>query len=270
MRQLVNKIRRYLKLYFHLVKFSLMTVFVYRINSLLMGFTPIIWMLSAVSLLYVIFGSTKQIAGWNFWELTFLLGVHELIYLLSWLTFVGNLLGFIRWVEQGKFDITLLRPVNHRFFVSFNSVDLSGCLGGVFNTVVLISLSLSKLNLKISSLQILIFIFSLVISYLIFYFLVFLLSSLCLYWVKAESFIDWLLESTDFDHYPAEIYSDWLRFFLFFFLPILFFSYVPTAILLGKLPSYYAIFGVIIVVWLYLISTVVWRLGLRHYQSASS
>lgn len=270
MRQLVNKFRRYLKLYYYLVKFSVMNVLIYRINSLIMGITPVVWMASSVSFLVVIFGDAKQIAGWGFWELTFLLGVHELIYLFSWLTFINNLMEFSRWIRLGKFDMTLLKPVNHRFFVSFNSIDLSGALGGIFNTTLLIGLSLIKLNLSFNFSRVLFFIFGLMISYAVFYLLVFLLSSLSLYWVKAETFLDWLMESTDFDRYPAEMYSDWFRFFLFTFLPILFLAYTPTAILLGKLPWYYDFFGLVIVVWLYFVSTVIWRKGLRHYESASS
>jgi len=270
MKRLANKFKRYLKLYFYLVKFSVMNVLIYRINSLIMGITPVVWMATSVSLFVVIFGGAKQIAGWGFWELTFLLGVHELIYLFSWLTFVNNLMGFTRLVQLGRFDHILLRPVNHRFFVSFNSIDLSGVLGGIFNTVCLIGLSLIKLNLSFSPSKFIFFTFGLIISYLVFYFLFFLLSSFCLYWTKTEIFADWFMEATDFDRYPAEMYSDWFRFFLFTFLPILFLAYTPAAIFLGKLPWYYAFFGLLIVVWLYIISTIIWRKGLRHYQSASS
>ena len=50
------------------------------------------------------------------------------------------------------------------------------------------------------------------------------------------------METLDFDRYPAEIYSDWFKFCLLTFLPILFLGYVPTGILLGKLSPYYLIF----------------------------
>jgi len=270
MKRLANKLIRYLGLYFYLVKFSLMNVLIYRINSLIMGITPIIWMLGAFSLLFIIFKDTREIAGWNFWQLTLLLGIHETIYSICWTVFLGNLFGFVRWVETGKFDMVLLKPVNPRFFVSFNSIDLSGTLGGVFNACFLVILALYKLNLEISVIKALIFFSCLLVSCLIFYLLFFLLSCLSLYWVKAESFLELLLQAVDFDHYPAEIYSDWFRFFLFFFLPILFFAYTPTAILLGKLPDNYFIFSLLVAVWLLIIAKIIWQNGLRRYQSASS
>lgn len=270
MRQLASKLKRYLRLYYFLVRSSLMSVLVYRINTLMMGLTPIVWMLTTVTFITVIFQKGSQIGNWKYWELMFLLGVHEFIYLASWLTFVGNLIGFTYFVRLGKFDITLLRPVNHRFFVSFNSLDLSGFLGGIFNTVFLVGLSLSKLNIQISFARIIAFLFSIVTSYLVFYLIIFSISSLSLFFVKSETFIDWFMELTDFDRYPAEIYSSWFRFFLFSFLPILFLAYVPTSIFLGKLPWYFAGIGFVIVVCLYLVSTVIWKIGLKKYQSASS
>lgn len=270
MKQLVNKFKRYLRLYYYLIKSSIMSVLVYRINTLMMGTTPIVWMLTTVAFITVIFQKGSQIGNWKYWELMFLLGVHEFIYLMSWLTFVGNLIGFTHFVRLGKFDITLLRPVNHRFFVSFNSLDLSGAFGGIFNTVFLVGLSLSKLDFQISIVRVIAFLFSLIISYLVFYLIIFSITSLSLFFVKSETFVDWFMELTDFDRYPAEIYSNWFKYFLFSFLPILFLAYVPTAIFLGRLPLYFVGIGLVVVACLYIISSILWRAGLKNYQSASS
>ncbi len=67
-----------------------------------------------------------------------------------------------------------------------------------------------------------------------------------------------------------EIYGNFLRNFLFFVIPIMFFAYVPAGILLGKLPWYFVVFGAVINIWLYVISVFLWRRGLKNYQSASS
>lgn len=269
MKQLVNKLGRYLRLYFYLTRFSLESVLIYRINSLLIGLAPIIWMATAVIFLSAIFRESKEIAGWGFWELILLTGVQEIIYLASWVTFLGNLISFTYSINKGTFDITLLRPVSHRFLVSFGSVDITSVLS-IVNSIVLISLSLINLKLGFSVGQVLVFLFGLIIAYLVIYLLSFILASLSLFWIKGETYIRWLMESLDFDRYPAEIYSDWFKIFLLTFLPILFIGWVPTAILLGKLPNYYLIFGILVVLWLFLISTLVWESGLRYYQSASS
>ncbi|HUW24415.1 MAG TPA: ABC-2 family transporter protein [Patescibacteria group bacterium] len=246
-----------------------MEVVIYRANSLLLGITPIVWMATTIIFISVIFRGTKEIGGWSFWEIMLLLGIHELIFLGTWMIFADNLEKFVQDVRQGTFDRVLIRPANHRFLVSFSSLDFTS-IGSLVNTIVVLSVSLSHLTIETSITQFLSFLVSLFCGWLLVYFIYFSLSSLSLFFVNAETFVDWLLEATDFDRYPADIYSNLFRFFLLFFLPILFFAYVPTAILLNKLPSYYALLGVVMVAWFYLISTLIWRAGLKKYQSASS
>lgn len=269
MKQLANKFIRYLRLYYYLFKFSLMSLIIYRLNGLMMGMTSIVWMFMMIVFATVVFGGVNQIAGWTFWEIMLLLGIHELIFLGTWMFFAGNLGRFIYDVRQGSFDKTLLKPVNQRFLVSFNSVNFTS-LGSLVNVIVVLSISLAHVSIRTNVWGISLFFVSLISAYFIIYLVYFCVSTLSLFFVNAETFLDWLLEMTDFDRYPAEIYNDFFRFFLFFVLPILFFAYVPTAILLNKLPRYYAGLSVLITIWLYFISTILWRAGLKKYQSASS
>lgn len=269
MKQWVNNISRYLRLYCCLVKLSTMSVIIYRASSLFLGITPVVWMGTTIVFISVIFKGIKEIAGWNYWEIMLLVGIHELVFLGTWVLFADNLEEFIRSVRQGTFDKTLLRPVNHRFFVSFNSVDFTA-IGSLFNTIAVLSFALAHVVIRADILRFLLFLISLASAYLIVYLLYFLISSLSLFFISADTFTDWLMEMTEFDRYPAEIYGPFLRRFLFFGIPILFFAYVPAGILLNKVPEYYAGLGVLVVIWLYSLSTLVWRWGLRNYQSASS
>ncbi|MCL5090788.1 MAG: ABC transporter permease, partial [Patescibacteria group bacterium] len=143
-------------------------------------------------------------------------------------------------------------------------------VAGILNSSIMIILSFSHLVINLNLMKIILFLISFLSAHIIIYLIYFLISCLSLFFVNADTYADWLMEATDFDRYPAEIYSDFLRFFLLFALPILFFAYVPVAILLDKLSGYYAGLGLVVIFVLYLISTIVWRLGLKNYQSASS
>lgn len=269
MKQLANNLKRYLKLYFYLARFSVMEVTIYRANSLLLGITPIVWMIIQVIFVSVLFKENKEIAGWNYWEVMLLLGIHELVFLGTWMIFAENLEKFIREVRFGNYDRMLLKPVNQRFLISFNALDFTS-IGSLFNTIVILSFSLSHIALKIDFFKLILFFISLICAGIIIYLFYFIIATLSFFITNAEVFTDWLLEASDFDHYPGEVYGNYFRSFLLFGLPILFFGYVPAAILLDKLPSYYALLAVMMVLWLYLISTILWRKGLKRYQSASS
>ncbi|HUV71645.1 MAG TPA: ABC-2 family transporter protein [Clostridia bacterium] len=269
MKQLVSNIRHYFRVYSLLIKLSLRSVFVYRVNTLVMGLAPIVWMATMLVFIGIIFSKVKQLGGWTLWEVVFLTGVHELIFLLSWTTIVTNLkdLGYI--VKTGRLDQELLRPLNPKFLVSFKTLDFAN-IGGLVNTILIFSFSIGKVSDKIQPGRIGGFLLLLAFSYLICYFIYFLFGSLSLFFVSASSFLNWLFEMTDFDRYPAEIYPLTMKIFLTFFLPLLFLAYIPTAYLLGKISAIYILEGGILMGFFYLITRILWQLGLKRYQSASS
>lgn len=269
MKQLVSKIRHYLSIYLLLAKLSIETVFIYRINSLIMGLAPIIWMTAMLVFIGVIFSKVKELGGWNYWQVVFLTGVHEIIFLLTWSTIMVNLRTFVSDVKTGRSDQDFLRPINSRFFISFKTIDFTN-IGSLVNVIVIFSYSLGKIVGQINIARFFGFFLLLAIAYFICYFVYLIFASFCLYFINARALLDWIFELTDFDRYPAEIYPVSVRAFLTFFLPILFFAYIPTSFLFGKIGGIYIVYGLIVIIGLYRISSFIWHKGLKNYQSASS
>jgi len=269
MKQLVNKVKYYLKIYFFLVKLNVVGVLIYRVNPLIIGLAPFVWLATMLIFLATIFSRVKTLGGWNFWEIVLLSGVHEVIFLLTWATFLTNLRKFIDEVKTGRFDQILLKPISSRFLASFRNLDFTS-VGGLLNAFFVFCFSLGKIIGEIHFLKIPGFLIFLLIAYFVCYFVYFIFTSLSLFFINSRTFIDWIFDVTDFDRYPAEIYTPRLRVFLTFFLPILFFAYYPTAYLLGKIGEGYLLIGLFLVIGLGLISHFLWHFGLRYYQSASS
>lgn len=269
MKRLGSSWRRYFGLYRLILRFSLMDVLIFRVNALVMGLAPIVWLATMLVFLQVIFSGVKQLGGWTFWETVFLTGTHEVIFLLTWSTFANNLRSFIDSVRTGKFDQVLLKPVSPRFLISFRSIDFA-YIGSFLNVIFVFFFSFSKVIDRIDVQRIPGFIIFLFLAYLINYYVFFIFASLSLVWVNSKAFLDLIFDLTDFDRYPAEIYPLGVKVFLTFFLPILFFAYFPTAYLLGKIGIGYLLLGVLILLMLFLISNFVWKKGIKNYQSASS
>lgn len=269
MKRLVNRLGYYLKIYYLLVKFSILDILIFRINALIMGLAPIVWLATMILFLLTIFSRVKQLGGWNFWEIVFLTGTHEVIFLLTWTTFGQNLRNFIDEVRTGRFDWVLLKPISPRFLVSFKLLDFTA-FGSFLNVIFVFLFSFTKLTRTINGWRLGGFVLLLFLAYWIAYFVYFIFASLVLFFINSRTFIDWIFDTTDFDRYPAEIYPLNVRVFLTFFLPILFFAYIPTAFLLEKLNWIYLPLGMVILFLLYFISHFIWQAGLKHYQSASS
>lgn len=269
MRPLVSEIRRYLRLWGFLLKLSLSEILMFRINGLLFGLAPIVWAATVLVFLGIIFSNVKTLGGWSFWETVFMLGVSETIFVVYWASFLINLRNFVNEVRTGRFDQSLLKPVNPRFLVSFRTLDFT-LLGSFINSLAIFIVSLIKVAGQIELPRLPGFLFLLVAAYVICYLFHFIFASLAFWVINARPFLDWIFEIADFGHYPATIYPPSLRMFFTFFVPILFFGYFPTAFLLGRLDSIYLGIAILLILALYAISRLVWRVGLKRYQSASS
>jgi ABC-2 type transport system permease protein len=269
MKPLASKISRYLRLWLFLSRLSLSEMLIFRINGLLFGLAPVVWALTILVFLSIVFSKVKTLGGWSFWETVFLLGVSEAIFIVYWASFLVNLRSFINRVRTGRFDQLLLKPVNLRFLVSFQALDFT-LLGSFVNSLAIFFVSLVKVSQQIDLARLPGFLFLLLAAYIICHLFHFIFASLAFWVVNARPFLDWIFEVSDFGHYPAQIYPPSLRLFFTFFVPVLFFGYFPTAFLLGRLENVYLAIAVLLILILYVISRYLWQAGLRRYQSASS
>jgi len=269
MKQLANKFKRYLNIYYFLVRRSVIDILMFRINALVMGLAPIVWLGSMLIFLWTIFSKVNSLGGWNIWEVVFLTGVHEIIFLLTWATIMSNLRVFVNDVRVGKFDQVLLKPVNPRFLCSFAAIDFT-VIGSVFNVIFVFFFSFSKLSIHFNFFRVAGFLVLLCFSYIIAYLVYFIFASLALFFINSRTLLDIVYELCDIDRYPAEIYPFSLRVFFTFFLPLFFFAYFPTAFLLGKVNAFYIFLAFLVASALFGISHLVWHWGLKNYQSASS
>jgi len=73
--------------------------------------------------------------------------------------------------------------------------------------------------------------------------------------------------------FPINVYDQWLRRFLAYIFPIAFVAYFPALYILGKpdpigLPEWLRFVSPLVAVAAAFVASAVWRVGVRHYQSA--
>ena len=80
---------------------------------------------------------------------------------------------------------------------------------------------------------------------------------------------------TELASYPLHIYNRWLQGAFLYFVPLALTSYYPALYVLGKpdplgLPRILQFLAPLVAALFFAAGLVVWRLGLRHYQSTGS
>jgi ABC-2 type transport system permease protein len=173
-------------------------------------------------------------------------------------------------IRTGKLDFILLLPVNTRFMLSLRQVDLGGFVNGASAAGVVIY-ALSKLGIVPSVLDVVGFVLLAITGVLIHYSLMFLLSSISFWTVRAQGIVWGYYSLFNIARLPDSAFHGLFRMVFTFALPMLLVANVPARLLVQKLHSPLDMLLLLgMAVACMVVSELGWRFALKHYTSASS
>ncbi|HAM72075.1 MAG TPA: hypothetical protein DCM86_10575 [Verrucomicrobiales bacterium] len=242
----------------------------FKANFILWIFVELLWFGLQLSFFAVIYQHTERIGDWTKWEVVLLVGASHFIQQVFQAFFLTNCVEISDLVQTGKMDFMLLLPVNTRFLLSLRKVDLGGFVNG--GTAVGVMLyALSHLGITPSWLQCAGFLALCVTGILIHYSLMFLLSSISFWAVKAQGIVWGYYSLFNIARFPDSAYRGFFKVFFTFVLPMVLVSNVPVKLLAQRLGSGRDVLVLMTVgLGCALASECVWRISLRRYTSASS
>ncbi|MDB6067541.1 MAG: hypothetical protein JWR26_3749 [Pedosphaera sp.] len=265
-----NSLRRYLGIYGALWKNSVAREMGFKSNFLLWILVELLWFGLQLSFIGVIFLHTDTIASWTKCEVILLIGVSHFIQQIFQAFFLVNCIQVSELVRTGKLDFLLLLPVNTRFIISLRQVDLGGFVNAG-SALAVMGYAASHLDLTLTPMRICGFLMLCVAGILIHYSLMFLLSSISFWTVKAQGIVWGYYNLFNIARMPDEAFHGLFKALFTFAVPMLLISNVPARLLAAKLSSpgpmvlLVGMSGICLVV-----SEWGWRRSLRRYTSASS
>lgn len=264
------RIKYYLQLITHVFSFYLKSALEYRFNffmRILYGpaYTVVLFLLLAIA-----YSQTNILVGWTREEAFLLFGVFHFIYALAIIGFVESV-KFYLWegFSNGDFDTIMLKPANTQFLATFLRPEINQ-IPLTLGMLALIIHQFAILHLSIFSWPFVLFVLSLVVSFCIIYFFISTLMTIGFYVVRGAQMYEFFDKVTDNGTYPMPLFPSSIQLIFFTLLPIGFFSYVPTSILLGKSSPVWLGYGLITVIIFFIINQFAWKRALKHYSSASS
>jgi ABC-2 type transport system permease protein len=221
--------------------------------------------------LVVLFGQVESVRGWDFASTLALLGVYLTLGALRQL-FIGPsldaLAGMGGEVWTGSFDFTLLRPVDVQFLASFRHwrplalLDLGLGLG-------VLGIALAQLGHSLALPQLAAFVLALGAGLAALYSILLVFAAM-IFWSPGFLFT-WVFDGVfQLARYPVGVYPAWLRLTLTWIVPVGVMTTVPAQALSGDLTPGILAGSVALAAALLVVSSALFRLGLRRYASASS
>ena len=256
------------------LKMAILTVLEYPANMLgwLLS-NPIQFILGFATIKFVVeeFGS---ISGWGYGQLAFLYGISVISHALSMIFFVqGWFMGY--YVIEGEFDRYMLRPMSvlYQFcFTQFNLIGITDLIPGIC----VFAYGCIQIDYH-WTVENGIYIFVMLLGATLIRGGAYLIIGSSSFWTKSINdfggYTQELFDKTTM--YPISMYPESFQFVLTYLLPIGWVSFYPTAELLGVPNGRFAWGGavwmtLVVGILTFAVSTMVFKCGLKNYESAGN
>jgi ABC-2 type transport system permease protein len=261
----------YVRLIKRFITASVQNELAYRANFWISLFHSLLNLGTGVLGVVVLFGQVETMRGWTLPSTLALLGVYLTVGALRSL-FIGPsldaLVGLGGEVWSGRFDFTLLRPIDVQFQASLRYwrplalVDLA--LGtGVLGVAAL------QLGQALTLARLLAFLIALGAGVTILYAILLALTAL-FFWSPGFLFT-WVFDGVfQMARYPVGLYPGWLRLVLTWVVPVGMMTTVPAQALIGENSIGMLIGSVALALTFFAGASAMFRFALRRYASASS
>lgn len=262
---------RFLRLISEFIKVSLKEESAYRVNFAISLLTSLLTVASAALGIAVVFGQTEDVQGWTYASTLVVLGVYLMVNALRGLFIspgLESLAGMDGEVWSGRFDFSLLRPVDTQFLVTFRKWRLFSLIDLLFGIVVT-GIAIFRMHAAVSLWQILLF-GVLLCSGTVMLYAILLIFSAMVFWSPGVLYT-WVFNGLfQLARYPLSMYPGWLRFILTWIIPVGIITTFPVQALTGELSMKILFIGIGLAIALVILASWLFRRALTHYSSASS
>ena len=265
-------VRRYIYLWFSIFRYSLSRDMEYKTNFIGSLFVDTIYYLTWYYFFEVIYSKTDMLGEFNREDILVFLIATFFVDTIFMMLFDGA--AYLReHIRTGSLDFILLRPINSQFLISFRYIRSYALVSMFVLSVILYNiLSLFHPN-ALNIINIVMFIISIFMGTVIWYCFEFLTSCLTFYFRDFRTG-GWLThEIMKFSMRPDSIYQGFMRKILFSILPMALVASVPSRLLMYGLSTQnqkYFVAQIIIVLILLSLTRILWKVGLKRYESAQS
>jgi len=263
---------KYIKLYLKYQGYNIAAQLQYRFNFIIFMLTVFAQPLTMILSFFIITEKFGTLGGWTFWQMSLIYGIWRLSHSIS-ISFFQQAWNIGYYVRSGTFDSFLIKPLNplyQLFCIQFQKIGIPHFISGV----VIVSVSMTKLALSISAIDILYLFIAVIAGAVIEMFMTLLMSSFSFWFINSRNLLDITLR-IDYTlmQYPINIYNKAIKGLLTYIFPFAFMSFYPAQYFItnGDVISPVFIYGGPIVAGIVAsLAILVFYKGIDHYESTGN
>ena len=211
-----------------------------------------------------IYGQVQMIGGLDISHMYVLLGTYFLIDGISWATYTRGFIRIMRLVDKGNFDLLLVTPVNLKAYLSYRFIDVIFSTPAIIAAILLI---IYGAQTSAEPIYLITYIPFVLIGFVLHFSFTLMLGTINFFYIIETP--QYLRNSImKLGEYPITIFKGLAKMVFTFVIPLAFMFTVPARAFFGDVGYMDVITGVSLALIFYLLSSVFWNAGLRHYKSA--
>lgn len=232
--------------------------------------STVMYTLTYLIFIEVIFTNTKILAGYTRNEMLFLLFIIQINFYLIFTWSYNNVVKMVDDVNLGTFDLILIKPLPALYYTSIRNITLISTLRDAVPSLLIIALVINWSQIHVAPIAVVAGI-SIIICGQIAMNTFFFLLGLPVFWFGQAADLLGLSYSFMSNNLPFEGLGKPLKLALTSLIPCLLASSFAASVMLGRTDTAKGIiYALFIAIGALIIKTFVWRLALRNYTSASS
>ncbi len=257
------------KLYIESIKLQIKSQLEYKTSFILSFISQIGIFFTYYFMTITLFQKFNNIKGYTLYEILLCFSIIHFGFAFNE-TFFKGIDKFEKLIIDGSLDRLLVRPRNILFQVIYEEVDFIK-LSRLIQAIIILIISVNKLNIPINLVNLLILILMLISSIILFFGLFLLMASYCFITVNGLEVKNVLTDGgKHMAQYPIGIFKKSFIFIFSFIIPYASVNYYPLLYLLNKSDNILYLLSPLLV-FIYLIPCLLaFKLGLKHYNSTGS
>lgn len=263
--------RRYLEIYWLMIRNSLIREMSFKANFILWMFVELLWFLVQIFFVEVLFQYVDALGDWTKWEVVLLIGTHQVIAQLFQAFFYVNIADLPELVRRGRLDLMLVLPVDAQFAVSTRRFGMDNLVNALVGVCIVI-FSLQKLGIVPAPWQILAYGVAAILGVAVHYSIMFALATMSFWIVRSQGLIYGYFNLFNIGRYPEAIFKGPFRLIFSFLIPVIVVANVPARVLgrAAENPAGGLLHLAGVALFAVAASRVFWQVAIRRYSSASS
>lgn len=266
---MINELLSHLKFLKVTFKVKMLSLISYRYDYLLWISVQVINIFVQLLFLDVTVGNIRKINGWDYWLIIAIYGFFQMVVSIYQMFFQYIVMIPEELAFDGGLDLYFTKPFSILFQITFGNLDLSYLPSFIIGFIIFIYGA--ENNITLTSFVFWLKFLVALISAVVILVSIYLIFCSIAFWVNDRLSIQIPLNQLiQLGKYPTTIYNSKLSFILTWIFPLAFVAFMPTLFIfeVDILSNIYLSLPFVALVLL-IVSSLVWRKGLKKYSSVS-